>query len=66
MNDTKSPVIQTVRVPREVDTFAAQAALVESASSGRKVTKADILRDLMREGMTARKRPQPQPEEKQS
>lgn len=51
---TKLPVIQTIRVPRDVDEYAREAAREEAERTGRSVTKADVLRDLMREGMIAR------------
>ena len=50
----------TLRVPAAIRSYAMREADAESARTGRTVTLADILRDLMREGMTARQSTQHQ------
>ena len=50
----KEPVMMSLRVPSDVRIFAIREAAAESEKSDRSVTMADVLRDLLREGMNAR------------
>ncbi len=47
-------VATTLRIPADIYTYATRESVVESRETGRNVTTADILRDLMRSGMAAR------------